>query len=170
MTELAAVHSRIVSRRAGGVAKNVAHLHGNTLGLARLGNNLSRTTVLTEKNETINGAGDKPISTIFLPVPNPTAPLLPMPPTIPVKITPAALKTVRLKWATSIAPAAAIRPGIQRMPAKAAARKIWLKPVERVCSIALRSINVHHLPTGPELTDALETTDVFINNPRFRCS
>ncbi|MGZ8916458.1 MAG: hypothetical protein ACXW1Z_25530 [Methylobacter sp.] len=68
------------------------------------------------------------------------------------------------------ASAAAIRPGIQRMPAKAVAWKTWLKPVERVCSIALRSINVHHLPAGPELTDALETTDVFINNPRFRCS
>jgi len=32
----------------------------NRLELARPGNNLSRTTVLTEKNETINGAGDKP--------------------------------------------------------------------------------------------------------------
>jgi len=42
------------------VAKNIAHLHGNTLELARLGNNLSRTTVLTEKNESVNGAGDKP--------------------------------------------------------------------------------------------------------------
>ena len=42
------------------VAKNVAHLHGDTLEAARLGNNLSRTTVITEKNETVNGAGDKP--------------------------------------------------------------------------------------------------------------
>ena len=42
------------------VAKNVAHLHGDTLDAARLGNNLSRTTVITEKNETVNGAGDKP--------------------------------------------------------------------------------------------------------------
>ncbi|MDO9269284.1 MAG: hypothetical protein Q7T96_09250 [Methylobacter sp.] len=56
------------------------------------------------------------------------------------------------------------------MPVKAAARKTRLKPAEQVCSIALRSINVHHLPTCPELTDAPETTDVFINNPRFRCS
>ena len=42
------------------VAKNVAHLHGDTQEAARLGNNLSRTTVITEKNETVIGAGDKP--------------------------------------------------------------------------------------------------------------
>lgn len=42
------------------VAKNVADLHGDTLDAARLGNNLSRTTVLTEKGEPIKGAGDKP--------------------------------------------------------------------------------------------------------------
>jgi len=117
----------------------------------------------------LTAPGTSPTSTTLLPALNPTAPLLPMQPTIPVKITPAALKTIRLKWVISIVPAGAIHPGIQRMPAKAAARKTWLKPAERVCSIALRSINVHHLPTGPELTDAPATTDVFINNPRFRC-
>lgn len=42
------------------VAKDVASLHGDTLDIARLGNNLSRTTVLTEKGEPIKGAGDKP--------------------------------------------------------------------------------------------------------------
>ena len=42
------------------VAKDVAHLHGDTLGQARLGNNLSRTTALTEKGEPVKGAGDKP--------------------------------------------------------------------------------------------------------------
>lgn len=42
------------------VARDVAHLHGDTIDLARLGNNLSRTTALTEKNETVKGAGDKP--------------------------------------------------------------------------------------------------------------
>jgi hypothetical protein len=31
------------------VAKSVAHLHGDTLEIARLGNNLSKTTVITEK-------------------------------------------------------------------------------------------------------------------------
>jgi hypothetical protein len=42
------------------VAKDIAHLHGDTLEAARLGNNLSRTTGVTEKNEAIKGAGDKP--------------------------------------------------------------------------------------------------------------
>jgi hypothetical protein len=42
------------------VAKDVADLHGDYLDAARLGNNLSRTTVLSEKNEPIKGAGDKP--------------------------------------------------------------------------------------------------------------
>lgn len=42
------------------VAKDVAHLHGDELDAARLGNNLSRTTALTEKNEAVKGAGDKP--------------------------------------------------------------------------------------------------------------
>jgi hypothetical protein len=42
------------------VAKDVADLHGDTLEAARLGNNLSRNTVFTEKVEPIKGAGDKP--------------------------------------------------------------------------------------------------------------
>lgn len=42
------------------VAKDVAHLHGDVVEAARLGNNLSRTTALTEKNEPVKGAGDKP--------------------------------------------------------------------------------------------------------------
>jgi len=42
------------------VARDVAHLHGDSLEAAQLGNNLSRNTVLTEKNETVKGAGDKP--------------------------------------------------------------------------------------------------------------
>jgi hypothetical protein len=42
------------------VAKDVADLHGDNIDTARLGNNLSRTTVLTEKNEPVKGAGDKP--------------------------------------------------------------------------------------------------------------
>ncbi|SFV17428.1 lectin [Pseudoduganella namucuonensis] len=42
------------------IAKDVAHLHGDTLDAARLGNNLSRNTVLSEKNEPVKGAGDKP--------------------------------------------------------------------------------------------------------------
>ena len=42
------------------IAKNVADLHGDTLEAARLGNNLSRTTALTEKGEAIPGAGSTP--------------------------------------------------------------------------------------------------------------
>ena len=42
------------------IADNVAQLHGDTLEQARLGNNLSRTTVLSEKAEPIKGAGDSP--------------------------------------------------------------------------------------------------------------
>jgi hypothetical protein len=39
------------------VAKDVAHLHGDTVELAQLGSNLTRQTVLTEKGEPIPGAG-----------------------------------------------------------------------------------------------------------------
>lgn len=42
------------------VAKDVADLHGDTLEAARRGNNLSRTTAITEKKESIKGAGDTP--------------------------------------------------------------------------------------------------------------
>jgi hypothetical protein len=46
--------------RGGRIAQSVADLHGDTLDAARLGNNLSRTTALSEKNEPIKGAGDTP--------------------------------------------------------------------------------------------------------------
>jgi hypothetical protein len=46
--------------RGGIIAKNVADLHGDTIEQAQMGNNLSRTTVLTEKNTTVKGAGDTP--------------------------------------------------------------------------------------------------------------
>src|SRR5262249_9779579 len=42
------------------IAQNVADLHGDTAEQARLGNNLSRTTVVTEKGDSIKGAGDTP--------------------------------------------------------------------------------------------------------------
>ena len=42
------------------IAKDVADLHGDTLEAARLGNNLSRSTVFTEKGEQINGVGQTP--------------------------------------------------------------------------------------------------------------
>jgi hypothetical protein len=42
------------------VARDLAHLHGDTLDLARVGNAISRATVFTEKNEPVKGVGDKP--------------------------------------------------------------------------------------------------------------
>ena len=42
------------------VAKDLAHLHGDLIDQARLGNNLSRTTAISEKGEPVKGAGDKP--------------------------------------------------------------------------------------------------------------
>ena len=47
-------------RAAAPVAKDVADLHGDTIDQARMGNNLSRTTVFSEKGEPINGAGATP--------------------------------------------------------------------------------------------------------------
>src|SRR5262245_18840023 len=48
------------------IAKDVAELHGDTLDQARLGNNLSRTTVFSEKGELINGAGQTPNEPVML--------------------------------------------------------------------------------------------------------
>lgn len=42
------------------VARDLAHLHGDTLELARAGNALSWSTALSEKNQPINRVGDKP--------------------------------------------------------------------------------------------------------------
>jgi hypothetical protein len=42
------------------IAKDVADLHGDTIEAARMGNNLSRTTVFSEKGEPISGAGATP--------------------------------------------------------------------------------------------------------------
>jgi hypothetical protein len=42
------------------VARDVAHLHGDTIEAAQLGNNLTRATALTEKGEQVNGVGSTP--------------------------------------------------------------------------------------------------------------
>ena len=42
------------------IAQNLGDLHGDTAEAARLGNNISKATALTEKGEPINGFGDKP--------------------------------------------------------------------------------------------------------------
>jgi len=49
-----------VNARGAVVARDLAHLHGDTLELAQLGNNISKATVFNEKNEAILGFGDKP--------------------------------------------------------------------------------------------------------------
>jgi hypothetical protein len=42
------------------VAASVADLHGDTIEAARLGNNVSKASAFTEKNESIKGFGDQP--------------------------------------------------------------------------------------------------------------
>lgn len=42
------------------VAKDIAQLQGDTLDYARIGNNISRATAFTEKNEPVKGFGEKP--------------------------------------------------------------------------------------------------------------
>jgi hypothetical protein len=42
------------------IAQNVADLHGDTLDQARMGNNLTKQTALTEKGDPIKGVGDTP--------------------------------------------------------------------------------------------------------------
>ncbi|MBL8179735.1 MAG: hypothetical protein JNK48_33965 [Bryobacterales bacterium] len=42
------------------VARDLEHLHGDTLDLARLGNMLTKNNSINEKGELVNGVGDKP--------------------------------------------------------------------------------------------------------------
>jgi len=42
------------------IAQNLGDLHGDTVEQARLGNNINRTTALSEKGEPIKGVGDTP--------------------------------------------------------------------------------------------------------------
>ena len=42
------------------IAQNLGDLHGDTAELARLGNNISKATALTEKGDPIKGVGDNP--------------------------------------------------------------------------------------------------------------
>ena len=42
------------------IASDLAHLHGDTLELARLGNNVNKLTALTEKGEIVPGLNDNP--------------------------------------------------------------------------------------------------------------
>jgi hypothetical protein len=49
-----------VNAKGQSIARDLEHLHGDTLELARLGNTLTRVTALAEKGERIWGAGDAP--------------------------------------------------------------------------------------------------------------
>jgi hypothetical protein len=42
------------------VARDLAHLHGDTIDLARLGNLITKNNAVNEKGELVNGVGDKP--------------------------------------------------------------------------------------------------------------
>jgi len=42
------------------IARDVAHLHGDTIDLARLGNMITKNNAVNEKGELVNGVGDKP--------------------------------------------------------------------------------------------------------------
>jgi hypothetical protein len=42
------------------VARDIAHLHGDTLELARAGNLITKNNAVTEKGDLVNGVGDKP--------------------------------------------------------------------------------------------------------------
>jgi hypothetical protein len=48
------------NQRGTAVARDLAHLHGDTLELARLGNLITKNNALTEKGELVNGVGDTP--------------------------------------------------------------------------------------------------------------
>ncbi len=42
------------------IARSIAELHGDTIELARLGNNITKETALTEKGARVEGVGDRP--------------------------------------------------------------------------------------------------------------
>jgi len=48
------------SAKGARIAQNVGDLHGDTIEQARLGNNINKTTAISEKGEPIKGAGDTP--------------------------------------------------------------------------------------------------------------
>ena len=48
------------SERKALIAEDLAHLHGDTIELARLGNNITKETALTEQGAKVEGVGDRP--------------------------------------------------------------------------------------------------------------
>lgn len=46
--------------RGAAIARDLAHLHGDTVEVARTGNLITKNNALTEKGDLVNGVGDKP--------------------------------------------------------------------------------------------------------------
>jgi hypothetical protein len=123
------------------VARSLEELHGDTLALARLGANISKASVLTEKGETPKGFGDMPNQHDILTGSRPDGTAYPD----------AADHTCN-NWTSSSTGSAQLGtlrpygrrqrpPGIRPTRRAAAARKIWSPPAERACSIASRLTN-----------------------------
>src|SRR4030095_16330092 len=48
------------NKKGAAIARDLAHLHGATLELARNGNMITKNNAVTEKGDLVNGVGDKP--------------------------------------------------------------------------------------------------------------
>ena len=119
------------------VARSLQELHGDTLELARLGANVSKASVLTEKGDIPKGFGDQPNQHDMMTGSRPdgTAAYVRTPPTIRA-ITGLRAPPARRNSATSTAPAGETLPGTQPTPRAAAARKVWSPPAARATFIA----------------------------------
>ena len=130
--------------RGGVVARDVAHLHGDTVELAQLGSNLSKTTALTEKNTPVLGAGDmgpegKPLNQHdILTGSTSGGPRVPGGRRPHLQQLDEQLDGRRRRSVTSIAPAAATRRGTRRTPARAAAGRTSCRPAATATSTASR--------------------------------
>ena len=125
------------------VARDLAHLHGDTIELAQLGNNISKATALSEKNTPINGAGDpgpdgKPLNQHDILTGSTTA----------GRAFPAGEDRTCNNWTSNstgplrsvitIAPAAATPRGTRLTPARAAASRTSWAPAATATSIVSR--------------------------------
>ena len=107
------------------VAKNLSDLHGDTLEEARVGNTLTKATALTEKGDRVNGFGDTPNQHDILTGSQPDGTAYPDSADHTCGNWTAAKAQAPRNSATSTAPAGRTHPGTPRIPAAAAARKIW---------------------------------------------
>ena len=132
--------------RGGVVARDVAHLHGDTVELAQLGSNLTKTTALTEKNTPVLGAGDmgpegKPLNQHDILTGSTSArPRVPGRRRSHLQQLDEQLRQGRRRSVTSTARAAATRHGTRRTQARAAAVRTLLRPAATViCIVSLRN-------------------------------